>query len=431
MNRKFSPIRLKGAPRRRRNNRLLLGFAGIMFFLLAAATALSIAPAVFPGFGADTADALRAVVGPKPVAELESLSFALQDAINRFRSAQSGGKPEISWNTQGQNGTAVVQSSSAASKSSPRSAPVAVNAIAPSAPADPSASSLASSAPSGAVPMTSTGTQLNWQTYGPAQNGAPLMQRAMVLLDPNRSYTGVALVSMDLTRLQLHIMPGSIEPAHPSLISQVIPTAGMIPPADQGALVAAFNGGFKAIHGHFGMMVNGLTLLPAISDLGTVAVYKDGHVAMGTWGQDITLTPDMVAYRQNCPPLIQAGAVNPALYQDNRTPWGYTNNSDITWRTGLGLTQDGNTLIYAVGNGTSAASLAEALQQAGAYSAMQLDINQYYAHFDTYAPVAGGPDSQGFAIEGQRLLEQMINNPHLYLTSNVRDFFYLTLRGSG
>jgi hypothetical protein len=254
------------------------------------------------------------------------------------------------------------------------------------------------------------------------------MERALMLLDPNRSYAGVALVRMDLARLQLHIMAGSIEPAHPALISQLVPDAGIIPPADQNALVAAFNGGFKAVHGHYGMMVNGLTLLPPIPGLGTVAVYQDGHVAIRTWGKNIVLTPDMIAYRQNCPPLIEAGIVNPALSLDNRTPWGYTNNTDITWRTGLGITQDGHTLIYAVGNGTSAASLAGALHEAGAYAAIQLDINQYYAHFDTYAPVSSAPDSQGFSVQGQRLLDQMINNPHLYLTPNVRDFFYLTLK---
>jgi hypothetical protein len=177
-------------------------------------------------------------------------------------------------------------------------------------------------------------------------------------------------------------------------------------------------------------MVNGLTLLPPQDGLGTVALYRDGTVRMGSWGTDIAQTADMIAFRQNCPPLIDAGQINPGLYLNNRKAWGYTGNSDITWRTGLGLSQDGRYLIYAVGNGTSAAILAEALQHAGAYMAMQLDINQFYAHFYTYQylPTGDPAATQNFQLTGDRLLKEMINNPHLYLTPNPRDFFYLTLR---
>ncbi len=267
--------------------------------------------------------------------------------------------------------------------------------------------------------------QINWQAYGPDMNGVPIMARAIVMLDPQRSYTGVALVRIDLSMLQLHMMPGTIEPAHPSGIDLAIPNLGTVPPADQSNLIAAFNGGFNGVHGRYGMMADGVTLLPPQDGLATVAIYRDGHVAIGAWGTDINQTPDLIAFRQNCPPLIEAGQINPGLYRNNRKSWGYTGNSDITWRTGLGITQDGRYLIYAVGNGTSVSTLAEALQKAGAYNAMQLDINQYYAHFYTYRP-ASDP-TQGFQLTGERLVEEMINNPHLYLTPNPRDFFYLTL----
>ncbi|HEY9151992.1 MAG TPA: phosphodiester glycosidase family protein, partial [Anaerolineales bacterium] len=180
------------------------------------------------------------------------------------------------------------------------------------------------------------------------------------------------------------------------------------------------------IHGHYGMMVNGFTLLPPQDGLATIAIYGDGHVAIGAWGKEINPSNELIAFRQNCPPLIENGQINPALSLNNRMAWGYTGNSDITWRTGIGITQDGRYLIYAVGNGTAVQTLADAFQQAGAYNAMQLDINQFYAHFYTYQPDPNA--AQGFLVSGQRLLDQMINNPHLYLTPNVRDFFYLTMR---
>ena len=83
-------------------------------------------------------------------------------------------------------------------------------------------------------------------------------------------------------------------------------------------------------------------------------------------------------------------------------------------------------MIYAVGNGTSAATLAEAMQKAGAYMAMQLDIHQFYAHFYTYQTNTDPNTSATFQLVGDKLVAEMINNPHLYLTPNPRDFFYLT-----
>jgi len=381
----------------------LLAAGFILFFALTAI--LTIVPAAFPGMGANVADGLRAVIGPKPVAELESLSFGLHDEINRFISTFSGGQPQINFNNQVQTANQVpAKPSSQSSKTSPNK-PVLLNNDAAANP-----------------------SQIEWQAYGPNPNGTPLMERAMVMIDPQRSYTGVALVRMDLTKLRLHLMPGTIEPGHPSQISRIIPDLGLVPPSDQSLLIAAFNGGFKGIHGHYGMMVNGLTILPALPNMATVAIYKDGHVAIGAWQKNIFPSPDMIAFRQNCPSLIVDGQINPDLYLNNRMAWGYTANTDITWRTGLGITKDGKYLIYAVSNGTSATTLANALFDAGAYNAMQLDINQYYAHFYTYTPANAPTASNGFSMMGQPLLDQMIYNPHLYLSPTPRDFFYLTLR---
>jgi hypothetical protein len=252
------------------------------------------------------------------------------------------------------------------------------------------------------------------------------MARALIMLDPQRSYTSIALVRIDLSRVQFHMMPGNIEPAHPSGIGQAIPFLGMIPPLEQGQLVAAFNGGFKQVHGYYGMMADGITLLPPKPGIATVALYQDGQIRIGAWGTDIVQTPDLIAFRQNCPPLIEAGQVNPALYQNNRSAWGTTGNTDITWRTGLGITPDGRYLIYAVGNGTTASTLAEALLKAGSFSAMQLDIHQFYAHFYTYRPNTDPNTTGTYQLIGDPLVEEMVYNPHIYLSPNPRDFFYLT-----
>jgi len=401
-------------PIRPRRTWLWVIMTGVLGLCLLTA-GLTIVPAFYPDFSAETADVLRSVVGPGPVAVLESISFKLQDRLNQFRSTLEGGRPLIAFSQPSDplptsmTGIPPTDVPSVVTPQ-PTSTPLPIQLPTPTPIAD----------------VTTEKPQIGWQAYGPDVNGGPAMARAMILLDPQRSYTGVALVRIDLTRLQLHIMPGTDEPSHPSGISKAISSLGMVSPEDQQNLVAAFNGGFKGIHGHYGMMVDGFTLLPPLPDQATVAIYRDGHIEIGAWGKRINPSTDLVSFRQNCPPLVEDGQRNPALSLDNRSAWGYTGNTDVTWRTGIGLTRDGRYLIYAVGNGTPAEILADAFLKAGAYNAMQLDINQFYAHFYIYQPGDASPGN--FLLTGERLLDQMINNPHLYLTPNPRDFFYLTGR---
>jgi hypothetical protein len=376
--------------------------AGFFAFLIAGLMGvLVIVPAVSPSAGAQVADMIRSVAGPQPVADLESVSFQIQDSINQFISAHNGGQKAISL-VQANTGQNTPQRQKQASSVA-------------------STSQLAMSMPVSDVVTASP--QIGWQAYGPKVNGSSVMAQALLSLDPQRPYAGIALVRIDLSKLKLHMEPGFLEPSHAANVVTAIPNLGLTPIADQSNLVAGFNGGFKAVNGHYGMMVNGVTLLPAIPGLATVAIYRDGHVQIGAWGQDIIPSADMVAFRQNCPPIIQNGQLSPQVSVDNRAIWGDTiGNKEITWRTGLGITQDGRYLIYAVGNGTTVQTLAQALQDAGAYNAMQLDINRHYAHFVTYQS-SGKPNPPLRAVQ---LLDQMENDSTLYLVAHSRDYFYLT-----
>ena len=107
---------------------------------------------------------------------------------------------------------------------------------------------------------------------------------------------------------------------------------------------------------------------------------------------------------------------------------GYTEKSlDTTWRSGVGISQDGRFLIYAAGNSLTVESLAEALRQAGAYYAMQTDINGFYTRFVTYQP-ADNPKTAGYSLMASKLLKEMSGDPALFLHPYDRDFFYLTLK---
>jgi hypothetical protein len=380
----------------------LLFFTITAIGFAAAICGIVIVPAVAPSAAGHSADILRTIVGPQAVAQLESVTFQIQDVVNQYRYKVSGAQPQITWQTPPQ----------------------------PIVPKRGNAVIAAEPSKSGAMPAISTtsietSSALDWQPYGPVVNGKVVLERALVATDPTRPYAGVALIRMDLSQLQLNIMPGTKDPLSLSDMPQPIPNQGMVPPSQWSILVAAFNGGFKAIHGHYGMMVDNATLLPPIDGIATVAIYKNGDVRIGAWGTDIVPSTDIIAYRQNCPPLIENGQITSYVFNPSRQLWGLTLTADATWRTGLGITQDGRYLVYAVGNGTTASSLAKALQTGGAYWAMQLDINSGYQHFMTYPSNNTGA---GSSIIAQPLLSQMNSDPSLYLKPNDRDFFYLTVR---
>lgn len=378
-----------------------IGFvtAVILILLVGLLGLLALVPALSPSTGAQVADAIRAVLGPRPVAFLEGQSLSIQDALNQFIAAHDGGKQQISL------------------------APTPRVLYAPQVLRKASSGSAKPAIPLANVVTASP--QIGWQPYGATVNGAPVMAEALVALDAQRSYAGIVLVRIDLSQLQLHMMPGVSEPSHAANVLSGLPNRGVIPLADQLHLVAGFNGGFKAINGQYGMMVNGVTLLPPQAGLATLAIYQDGHVALGVWGQDIGPSPDILAFRQNCPPIIQNGQVNPQVNVENQALWGNTvGNKQVSWRTGLGLTQDGRYLIYAVGNATTVQTLADALLQAGAYNAMQLDINRPFARFVTYQQTGSATSS----LQPVPLLNQMEPDRTLYLAPHSRDFFYLTTK---
>jgi hypothetical protein len=187
--------------------------------------------------------------------------------------------------------------------------------------------------------------------------------------------------------------------------------------------LAAFNGGFKAANGAFGMFVGGTTLLPPVDHLATLAIYRDGRIAMGAWGTEITPSPDLVAYRQNCPLLLDGGAPTIQAATDDAALWGHTvKNKVATWRSGLGFSADGRYLIYAAGDGLTVPSLAQALAWGGADRAMELDINSWWTRFVTYAAPRGG------RLVAQKLLADMVGDPRQFLAPDTRDFFYVTER---
>jgi hypothetical protein len=409
-------------PRRKRMwSRIVVAIGAIFLLLLVGLVAI---PVLSPATGAALADDLRAIFGPEFVAQLESASFRIQDTVNRARYQASGGQSQLNWAQDAVTTTLEIKRPTktaptpAASTGATQGKPSGTLQPAVTAPTQPDTTVLTAPSPA----------NLEWQPYGTLVNGEPIMARSFVKPDPNRPYAQAALVRIDLSQIQLHLMPGTVEP----IASKPIPgfkRPGTIPAADQSPdlLLAAFNGGFKAIHGHYGMMVDGTTLITPTDGLATIVLQNDGTVQIGEWGRDITTADNLIWYRQNCPLLVDEAQINPHVDDENRKEWGYTvKNLDTTWRSGLGITQDGRFLIYAAGNSLTVRSLAQALQQAGAYYAMQTDINGFYTRFVTYRP-ADNPKA-AYPLVADKLLNEMSGDPELFLHPYDRDFFYITLK---
>ena len=189
--------------------------------------------------------------------------------------------------------------------------------------------------------------------------------------------TGVAWMSHTL-RFVLH--PGFQDPG----------TAGMsqpsqIQPSQYAGLVASFNGGFKLKDAQGGYYDHGKTVGTLTNGAASLVIYKDGHATVGTWGADVSMTPDVAFVRQNLQPLISGGVVAANLDANVQGNWGTTvGGGYAVWRSGIGVTATGD-LVYAGGDALSVSSLADVLKRAGAVSAMQLDINKAWVSYMWYS----------------------------------------------
>ncbi|MGE5597197.1 MAG: phosphodiester glycosidase family protein, partial [Hyphomicrobiales bacterium] len=161
---------------------------------------------------------------------------------------------------------------------------------------------------------------------------------------------------------------------------------------------------------------------PLRNGLATICTGANGAIKMGTWGSTIAWEDGFTACRQNAVLLIENGEISRRVGEGNDT-WGYVkvdSTEFITWRSAVGLTKDGN-LVFAAGNSLSAETLAKALWAAGAYTAMQLDINNPYVLGGLFFPQGDG------SLEATRFMDSMPDSPSRFLKTQARDFFYVTL----
>jgi hypothetical protein len=213
-------------------------------------------------------------------------------------------------------------------------------------------------------------------------------------------------------------------------------------------VVAAFNGGFQAQHGEYGMQANGIEYLPPKPYGATVVELRDGSNGFGAWPASVGSVPsDVIGMRQNLTALVQNGRFNPW----GRTWWGGAPpgwpDQIHTARSGICLTREGFA-GYFYSSSISAEDLALAMLAARCSFGIHLDMNVGHAGFEFYdvapegqlAPMARPlqgdweaqgkvPDMPGYVFRGRRMIRGM---GHMlfprYIQREARDFFYLTSR---
>jgi hypothetical protein len=238
-------------------------------------------------------------------------------------------------------------------------------------------------------------------------------------LDNPTTVAGVAWIDPELVSARLYsgsLSPGGLFWKYTAPISR----------AASRTLVAAFNGGFLLKDSHGGYLSEGHLVAPLVSGAASLVIYKNGSVALGQWGRDVSMNANVGAVRQNLTLLVDHGTAVTGLQPSDVSRWGSALNGRIdTPRSGLGITADG-ALVYVEGE-MNIVDLARILVRAGAIRAMALDMNPLWPVFATYLPAT--PSGYAAAVNGKDLTPTMEQTPaRFFQPAYARDFIALSAR---
>ncbi|WP_127131864.1 phosphodiester glycosidase family protein [Georgenia sp. SYP-B2076] len=245
--------------------------------------------------------------------------------------------------------------------------------------------------------------------------GRPALFTSYLRPDPRYAGVVVGVAWIRSADTVAHLVPGTREPGG------IWPGTASVPAADVPGLVATFNSGWRTRDHPGGFYLDGAGAGTLQDGLASLVIDRSGHVRVGQWGRDVTMSADVRAVRQNLHLVVDGGAPVPGLPANADDRWGSPyNQHQYTWRSGIGTDKHGN-LVYVAGAGLTLATLADAMTAAGIDRGMELDIHKGKVAFASWHPVGAG------VAAPKRLLPDMPSLPDRYLAPDQRDFFYLTL----
>jgi hypothetical protein len=400
-------------PRAKRWRRVLLG--------LAVASPVAIGGLWYgvhhvPWLGPLVANSLRATVGTDNVAALEDFVYGLEDRFNQVW--RKGEKPKAYWNVPDQK---------AASTALPEAPPAPDAQPEPGQPSAPALPRFTLPDPGPMHEVVAAPGDGQWVPMVDSRHpdDPPRMLKMLLHPDKSRSWAELFVVALDLRQVEVHPVVGYQEPASEAPEAQKYERFAKIPEKHYEDLLAAFNGGFMAEHGHYGMRLDGVEFLPPRPDACTLAQYDDGSFRVGTWKNLAADEARMTWFRQAPPCMAENEKLNPLLSLDRPTKWGATlDGNTVIRRSAVGMDASGQVLFVSITNHTTAPALAKGMRHAGAVSVAQMDVNWSYPKFVTYEPVDG-------KLTPKALADGFEFSSDLYLRERaMRDFFYITRKTS-
>jgi hypothetical protein len=245
-----------------------------------------------------------------------------------------------------------------------------------------------------------------------AVHGEPAVYVTFLRVDSVHTSYVAGIASFDQRLVSFQLRPGSQDPG-----SGFGGGESWIPPRQRSGLLATFNGGFRLNASGGGFYLNGSTSGTLVDGAASEVYYRDGRIAVGQWGRDVRMTPEVVGVRQNLKLIVDHGRVPATVDQNVETSWGATlGGSYDVWRSGVGVTAGGR-VIYVYGPALSVRQLAILLRRAGAVEAMQLDINPYWTTFEYYQAHGHPSDPRP-----EPLLPTQQTTPYRYYSVYNRDF---------
>jgi hypothetical protein len=171
-----------------------------------------------------------------------------------------------------------------------------------------------------------------------------------------------------------------------------------------------------------GFYLSGQSTGKLLNGQASLVIDGSGAATVGQWARDVKLTSQVVAVRQNLALIVDNRLPVKGLSTNSGHRWGsFENQSQYTWRSGVGVDANGN-LIYVSGDNLTLKTLAVALADAGVVRGMELDIHSALVSFASWAPSPTGK------VVPTKLLPGMARPADRYLAADQRDFFYFTLK---
>jgi hypothetical protein len=355
-----------------------------------------------PWVGSTLADGLRAVIGTDAVAKIEDFVYGLEDRWNQFWRADEA--PKAYWEVPSEEPQVVAPTPSEVVPSEPALPPFKLEKVGP----------LHKS-------MAAAGDGVWVPVADPARPGAPpLMYKTLIHPDGKRPWAELFVVALDLRQIELRFVLGTAEPKATDPAGREVERPGLIPTEVQEALLAAFNGGFKLEHGHWGAGVGGTTIVTPREHGCTVAATRDGALLIDRWPDLEPQKDTLVWWRQTPPCMFNDDKRHGGLWDPDAKGWGAALEGDtVIRRSAIGLSKDRQVLFVGMSNHTAAQALADGMHHAGAVDIAQLDVNWSYPRFTVF-PLENGMRKTKSLFEGFEVGEDdYLREPQ------IRDFFYV------